>query len=92
MLNFFFFNFDIELMRKTVKTSGFNEKHTFAHFVRSVFRFYASSLTETQYLQIERTEKGTHTNKNMILKSFTVGICQMNKEHMIRAYKKEMDY
>ena len=51
-----------------------------------------SSLTEIQYLQIETSEKGTHTNESMMLKMFYLyGFNkvdeQMNKVHLM-GYRK----
>ena len=52
-----------------MKILGFyNNAHL--HICSICLRFDVSSLIEIQYLQIEPSEKGTHTNESMMLKFF----------------------
>ena len=57
------FSFDCELMEKLYKDLVFTITHI-CTFAQSVLRPDVSSLTESQYLQIELSEKGTHANES----------------------------
>ena len=53
-----------QLICRANQLTGFYMMRTF------VVKGLRLSLKETQYLQIESIEKGTHTNENMMLKLF----------------------
>ena len=50
------------------KTPGFYD-NAHLHVCSICLRLFVSSLKEIQYLQIEPSEKGTHTNESLMLKT-----------------------
>ena len=51
---------------KTIKTPGFYD-NAYLHICSICLRLDVSSLTEIQYLQIEQSEKATHTNESTMI-------------------------
>ena len=58
-------------MLKTIQTPGIYES-AHLHICSIYLRHYVSLLTETQYLHVEPSDKGTHTIENMMLKMFFI--------------------
>ena len=73
---------------KTIEVPGFYDNAHLSIFSICLI-FDMSSLTEIQHLEIESSEKGTHTNERMMLKMFYLcGFVKMNKMDLM-GYRKQ---
>ena len=70
-----------------MKTPGFYD-NAHLHIYLICLRFYVLSLTETQYLHIDSSGKGTHTNESMmLLYGFVRWIkCILAKDVMVKKF------
>ena len=64
-----FFSFECELIILNYKRPGFYD-NVHLNICSICKRLVVSSLTKVHYLEIEPSEKGTHTNESMLLKMF----------------------